>query len=458
MSTTPMLAASVPTAPDAARTPPSTSQPSYRQRRAATRRAHARTRTIPAQLLRFSFVGVLNTAIDVLALNALLLLFDLHTTPQVLLANAVAYALGAVNSFVLNKHWTFGRRTPVSRRELGSFALTTLAGIALNDALLWVIGRSLLSVLGPTALWANAAKIGAIGGTMVLSFLGMRLWVFAHRTPPPAALAMLPAPVSPYRLPSPNRERDRRIAMSSVLAHHSLSVVLPVYNEEQAIPATLADVTSTLDDWGADYEVIVVNDGSRDRTGEVVAAYAACDPHVRVITHTVNRGYGAALMSGFVAAAKDLTFFMDSDGQFTIADLAGLLVYADAVDAVLGYRRQRQDSWLRLVNAWGWKALVHFTLGVRVRDLDCAFKLLRTDFLHAFPPTTGGALINAELVYMLNHTGATYREVGVRHLPRQGGRATGANPRVILRALRDLAVYAWRHRVRTHLLPPSPVA
>lgn len=237
----------------------------------------------------------------------------------------------------------------------------------------------------------------------------------------------------------PTQGDDRRLALSKILAHHSISVVLPAYNEEQAIGATIGAVVATLGAWGAEYEVIVVDDGSADHTGALVAAYATCDTHVRLVSHASNRGYGAALASGFAAATKDLTLFMDADGQFDIHDLARLLIFVDAFDAVLGYRVHRQDSWLRSLNAWGWKALVRLRLRVNVRDLDCAFKLFRSEFLHAFPPITESALINAELVATLNRVGATYCQVGVRHLPRQGGRATGANPRVILRALWDLA-------------------
>lgn len=450
MSTTSMRVAPVIPATDDALPSAETYQSS---RHAATTRARPQMRPLTAQIVRFSVTGALNTAIDVLALNALLLIFDLRTAPQILLANAVAYTLGAVNSFFLNKRWTFGQRTPIRLGEVGRFTLTTLVGIGVNDTLLWAIGQALLPLLGPTSLLANTAKIGAIGGTVLLSFLGMRLWVFVRWAELPASPLVAPAAASSsgaLRRPviAPDSDRDRRVAVSKALAHHGLSIVLPAYNEEQLIRATLADVTTALDEWGADYEVIVVNDGSRDRTGEVVTAYAASHPQVRIVTHLANRGYGAAVASGFAAAANDLTFFMDSDGQFTIADLPRLLVHIDAVDAVLGYRVHRQDSRMRLLNAAGWKALVYLALGVRVRDLDCAYKLLRTDFLRTWPPATNGALINAELLYTLHRVGATYREVGVRHLPRTGGRATGANLGVILRALRDLARYTWNQRVR----------
>jgi glycosyltransferase involved in cell wall biosynthesis len=230
------------------------------------------------------------------------------------------------------------------------------------------------------------------------------------------------------------------------LTTHSLSVVLPAYNEEQVIEGTLNDVLEVLNRWVRDFEVIVVNDGSVDHTGEIVAAVAARDAHVRVVTHEVNEGYGAALADGFAAATKELTFFMDSDGQFDIRDLAKLLPFIDEYDAVIGYRQHRQDTLLRKLNAWGWKMLIALVLGVHVRDLDCAFKLIRTDFLRQHPLETRGAMINAELLYKMRRANCSYREVPVRHLPRRAGRATGANLRVILRAFRELFVYErkWR--------------
>ncbi len=255
-------------------------------------------------------------------------------------------------------------------------------------------------------------------------------------------------------------QRMQRIALSRILARHGISVVLPAYNEEGAIGATLDAVHDQLDAWGADFEVIVVNDGSRDRTCEVVDAVARCDPRVRQIVHPTNRGYGGALASGFAAAGKDLTFFMDSDGQFAISDLARLLAHIEEVDAVLGYRIARQDTRMRRFNAWGWKLLVWLALGVRVRDLDCAYKLLCTDFLRRHPPRTASALVNAELLYMLTRTGATYREIGVTHLPRQSGRATGANLRVIARAVCDLflCAYRWRRVSLAELTGNTPVS
>jgi glycosyltransferase involved in cell wall biosynthesis len=212
------------------------------------------------------------------------------------------------------------------------------------------------------------------------------------------------------------------------------------------IASTVEQVTRELANLTRDFEVVVVNDGSTDGTGAVLSTLQKLDRCIRVLTHEYNQGYGAALADGFAAATKDLTFFMDSDGQFDICDLRCFLSLIDAYDALIGYRTKRQDSWMRKLNAWGWKLVVRLALGVRMRDIDCAFKLLHTDFLHGHPLETRGAMINAELLYQLQVCGCTLREVGVDHLPRKGGRATGANLRVIGHGFRELVVSTrkWR--------------
>lgn len=223
------------------------------------------------------------------------------------------------------------------------------------------------------------------------------------------------------------------------LLQQSLSVILPAYNEEKIIVHTIADMLPVLEDWTQDFELIVVNDGSSDQTGAILASIEQSAPRLRVITHEVNRGYGAALASGFAASTKELAFFMDSDGQFDIHDLQKFFPYVDKYDAVIGYRENRQDPWVRKLNAWGWKMVVGLTLGVHVRDLDCAFKVYHADFIRRHTFKTQGAMINAEMLYKLQHDGGMIKEIDVRHLPRKGGRATGANIKVILRAFIELA-------------------
>lgn len=230
--------------------------------------------------------------------------------------------------------------------------------------------------------------------------------------------------------------------MNESIARRSLSVVLPAYNEEEAIAHTVHQVLDTLTAWGLTFEVIIVDDGSQDRTGVIVDTIAEANPAVRVIHHAANRGYGAALVSGLGSVKNDLAFFMDSDGQFDIRDLERFFPLIDTYDAVLGYRVDRQDTWMRKVNAWGWKMLVGMVFGVYVRDVDCAFKLYPADFFREHTLETRGAMINAEILYKFTRAGHTYTQLGVHHLPRRGGKASGAKPTVILRAFRELAVFA----------------
>src|SRR5579884_3897154 len=199
----------------------------------------------------------------------------------------------------------------------------------------------------------------------------------------------------------------------------SLSVILPAHNEEEAIAGTLRNVVETLTPWVEDFEVIVVNDGSRDNTRAIVEAAAAQEPRIRLINHAVNQGYGAALVSGFEAVTRELAFFMDSDGQFDIHDIERFFPLIHEYDAVLGYRVNRQDTWMRKLNAWGWKILVGMVFGVYVRDVDCAFKLYRADFFREHKLETRGAMINTEILYKFTRAGYTFTQVGVRHLPRR---------------------------------------
>jgi glycosyltransferase involved in cell wall biosynthesis len=236
----------------------------------------------------------------------------------------------------------------------------------------------------------------------------------------------------------------------SLYTNYSLSVILPAHNEEEAIANTLKDVVTTLSAWFEDFEVIVVNDGSKDRTQLLVEEIAAIYPQVRLIHHSKNQGYGAALVSGFESITKELTFFMDSDGQFDIHDLEYFFPLIDKYDAVLGYRMDRKDTWIRKLNAWSWKMLIHLVFGLSVRDIDCAFKLYRSTFFHEHHLETRGAMINTEILYKFTQAGYTYTQIGVHHLPRRGGHATGASLPVICKAFRELYVCArkWNREKR----------
>lgn len=223
------------------------------------------------------------------------------------------------------------------------------------------------------------------------------------------------------------------------LTRRGLSVVLPAYNEEAVIEATVRRCVAVLAALAPDFEVIVVDDGSRDRTGAIADRLAAEDPRVRAVHNRPNRGYGGALMAGFDAAQKPLTFFMDADGQFDIGDIAKLLeLRGRGYRAVLGYRERRRDAFVRKVNAWGWNRLGRLLFGLRIRDVDCAFKLYDTNLVRALDVHAEGAMVNTEMLVKLKKLGVPYVEVPVGHYPRKHGSATGANLKVIAHAFREL--------------------
>jgi glycosyltransferase involved in cell wall biosynthesis len=220
----------------------------------------------------------------------------------------------------------------------------------------------------------------------------------------------------------------------------ALSVVLPAFNEEENIEAVVRKCVAYLETRVPEYELLVVNDGSHDRTGEILNRLTAELPRLRPVHHPQNRGYGSALRSGFEAATKRFVFYMDGDGQFDIHDLDVVLPLAiDDDHIVTGFRIERRDPFIRRLNAklfGGW--LVRVMLNVRVRDLNCAFKLIPKKVLNAITLESTGALINAEMYGRAVRKGFGIREVGVHHYPRTAGVQTGAHLSVIIKAFYDL--------------------
>ena len=233
----------------------------------------------------------------------------------------------------------------------------------------------------------------------------------------------------------------------------SLTLVLPAFNEEPNIDAVVRESLATLPLFADSYEIIVVDDGSRDRTGELVARWAATNQPVRLVSHARNRGYGAALASGFRASTGDFVMFMDADRQFDIRDLRLLAPFAGEYDIVAGFRMERSDPLHRRVFAEMFNISVRILFGVHLRDIDCAFKLFRGDLLRGMTFTAPGALINTEIQAKARRQGARLQQVGVHHFPRIAGEATGGSPRVILRAIGETLALWWRMR---HYRPPVP--
>ncbi len=224
-----------------------------------------------------------------------------------------------------------------------------------------------------------------------------------------------------------------------------ISVVLPAYNEEQNVAQAISQAAAAMAAIGADYEIIVVDDGSRDATAAIVEGLVAATPGLRLVRHPVNRGYGGALRSGFAAATKEWILLNAADNQFDMSEVARFLPLMPTADLVCGYRADRQDPGIRKLNALGWNTVVRLLFGYLTRDIDCGFKVFRRDVLRRVNLTSNGAMVDTELLAGARARGLRIAEVPVTHLPRRQGHATGANPRVILKAFQDL--WAFRQRL-----------
>lgn len=225
--------------------------------------------------------------------------------------------------------------------------------------------------------------------------------------------------------------------------HHSISVFFPSYNEEGNIRKTVEIADAVLKKITPTYEIIVVNDGSRDATGAVADKLVSENSKVRVVHHPKNLGYGAALWSGIHAAQYDWIFFTDADLQFDLNEINKLLQYIPEYKVVLGYRSPRRDSFMRLLNAKGWNWLVRTLFSLKVRDIDCAFKLFHKDVITSLPLKTRGATMSAEMLIRIMRKGIPWKEVPVSHFPRTLGSPTGAKISVIVRAFKELFVLYW---------------
>jgi len=219
---------------------------------------------------------------------------------------------------------------------------------------------------------------------------------------------------------------------------NSISVFFPCYNEQENIERVAKSAVELLESLKLDYEIIIVNDGSKDNTGKIADKLASENPRIKVVHHSPNKGYGAALQSGFKAATKEYVFYTDGDGQFDIKELPLLFKYVPEYDIVTGFRIKRQDNFMRKLNAFCWTTMVNILFGMKIRDMDCAFKLYKRKIFDEITLKSTGALINTEIFARFNNKGYRVYQLGVHHYPRTAGTQTGANIKVILRAFREL--------------------
>jgi glycosyltransferase involved in cell wall biosynthesis len=227
----------------------------------------------------------------------------------------------------------------------------------------------------------------------------------------------------------------------------SISVFFPCYNEQANVGRTVEKALEVMGKLNADFEAIIVDDGSSDDTGRIADEIAGRDGRVKVVRHQRNLGYGAALQSGFKAATKELVFYTDGDGQFDIKEMPPLLALMEQFDIVSCYRLNRRDSLIRKINGWCWTRLVCLMFGLKIRDIDCAFKLYKREIFDKIELSSTGALIDAEILARAARKGYRITQKGVHHYPRTSGEQSGANLRVIMRAFKEL--FKLQRRIRS---------
>ena len=225
----------------------------------------------------------------------------------------------------------------------------------------------------------------------------------------------------------------------------SLSIVIPAYNEEPNIAEAIRRVSKVAQELGLEHEILPVNDGSRDHTGDVIREVSQSVAHVQLVEHHPNRGYGGALRAGFERATKEVIAFVAADNQYDFVEVKSMLdKLAPDVVLVSGWRANDEDSLMRRLNRFGWNTLIRILFGYLLKDIDCGFKIFRREILQRVHLESSGAMIDTELLAQLRARGYKVDETPVKHLPRTAGSPTGGNPRVVLRAFRDLI----RFRIR----------
>ncbi|HPQ40292.1 MAG TPA: glycosyltransferase family 2 protein [bacterium] len=227
---------------------------------------------------------------------------------------------------------------------------------------------------------------------------------------------------------------------------YSLSVFFPAHNEIDSLPGIVASAMETCPKLASEFEIIIVDDGSTDGTAELADRLAEQYPDVvRVMHHARNRGYGGALKTGFLSARNDVVFYTDADAQFDLGELPRVFPLICDADVVTCYREDRCDPWHRSLNTWLFEKAVYLVFGLKIRDPDCAFKLYRRDVIQRMNLMSEGAMIDVEMLLQAKRAGFRLVQAGVRHYPRKSGTPSGANPKVIFRAISEM----WRlwHRI-----------
>lgn len=227
-----------------------------------------------------------------------------------------------------------------------------------------------------------------------------------------------------------------------------LSVFFPAYNEEENIKSTVLKAKKVLEEVAGKWEIIIVNDGSKDKTGLISQELAIKDKRIKVVTHNPNRGYGAAFKSGLYNAQYDWISFTDSDGQFDFSEISNFIDKQKETDAdmVIGFYKKRQVSKTKIITSKMWEYAVFLLFGLKVHDIDCGFKFISKKVIDSLPKLQSerGAFISSEFLIKARKKGFKIVEIPVTHYPRVAGHGTGRNLNVIIESFKDLFKLWWK--------------
>ncbi len=226
----------------------------------------------------------------------------------------------------------------------------------------------------------------------------------------------------------------------------NISFFCPAFNEEENLEKAVHSILPVLKDVAADFEIIVIDNCSTDKTPQIAEQLAKEIPQLKVIHNEMNKGYGGALITGFKAAQKDVVAYTDSDNQYDFNEFKKLISYLDRYDAVIGYRLKRHDSIYRLVQSAIFNMIVTLLFGVKFRDINCSFKIYRKEVLESMDISSKSAFIDAEMLIKALNNGYRIVEVPVAHFKRMAGKASGAKPGMIFLTIQEMVSF-WLNRL-----------
>lgn len=218
----------------------------------------------------------------------------------------------------------------------------------------------------------------------------------------------------------------------------SLSIFVPAFNEAGNIEACLKSANEIANQISDKYEILLVDDGSADQTIAIAKNLQAQNSNIKIVQHESNQGYGTALQTGIKNCQYEYIFFTDADLQFDLSELHSFLPYVPDFDVVIGYRYNRQDPFIRILNAKAWNLLIKLFFQLKIKDINCAFKLFKKEVIQKIDIHSKGAMVSAEILIKLRQHNVSIMELPVKHMPRKWGSATGAKISVILLAIKEL--------------------